>query len=265
MGEGLHGGGPGLGAAGCPAALSPPWGGAGQPGATPLCPRPAGGRRCPAPSRSRSCAGGLLPPGAPPPSPDPGPGDPGPAHQFPGPSGGWAGVPAGAGADLSYEGEGGLRWQGAGALGRAQREALGVLQEPWPFPLRPPQPGDLRSPRRPGEPFPLPLGRWDWVPLLLALLEDRAAGGEPTLAAWQLERAIVAGLVEGTCVAAAWTGCDTVALAGGCFQNRSLLEGCLLGLRQRGLHPRWNEQVPCNDGGLALGQAWAVQASPAAL
>jgi hydrogenase maturation protein HypF len=166
---------------------------------------------------------------------------------------------------LSYEGEGGLRWQGAGAQGRAKLETLGMLQEPWAFPLRPPQPGDLRSPRRAGDPFPLPLGRWDWEPLLLALLEDRAAGGDPTLAAWQLERAIVAGLVEGTCATAAWTGCRTVALAGGCFQNRSVLEGCLLGLRQRGLHPRWNEQVPCNDGGLALGQAWAVQASQAAL
>ena len=157
---------------------------------------------------------------------------------------------------LSYEGEGGLRWQGAAAWGRAQLEALGVSQEIWPFPLRPPLPGD---------PFPLPLGRWDWEPLLVALLKDRAAGGDPTLAAWELERAIVAGLVEGACAAAAWTGCHQVALAGGCFQNRSLLEGCLQALRQRGLNPQWNEQVPCSDGGLALGQAWAVQASQAAL
>jgi len=157
---------------------------------------------------------------------------------------------------LSYEGEGGLRWQGAAARGRAKLEALGVSQEIWPFPLRPPLPGD---------PFPLPLGRWDWEPLLVALLKDRAAGGDPTLAAWELERAIVAGLVEGACAAAAWTGCHQVALAGGCFQNRSLLEGCLQALRQRGLNPQWNEQVPCSDGGLALGQAWAVQASQAAL
>ena len=157
---------------------------------------------------------------------------------------------------LSYEGEGGLRLQGAAARGRAQVEALGVSQEIWPFPLRPPQPGD---------PLPLPLGRWDWEPLLVALLADRAAGGEPTLAAWELERAIVAGLVEGVCAAAVWTGCRQVALAGGCFQNRSLLEGCVQALRQRGLNPQWNEQVPCSDGGLALGQAWAVQASQAAL
>ena len=158
---------------------------------------------------------------------------------------------------LSYEGEGGLRWQGAAARGRNQREqTLGVFQEPWPFPLRPPPPGD---------PFPLPLGRWDWEPLLVALLEDRAAAGDSTLAAMELERAIVAGLVEGACAAAAWTGCRQVVLAGGCFQNRSLLEGCLQALRQRGLNPQWSEAVPCSDGGLALGQAWAVQAMEAAL
>jgi hydrogenase maturation protein HypF len=62
-------------------------------------------------------------------------------------------------------------------------------------------------------------------------------------------------------MAAGWSGCSQVALAGGCFQNRSLLEGCLRGLRRQGLKPLWNERVPCNDGGLALGQAWAVQAA----
>jgi hydrogenase maturation protein HypF len=157
---------------------------------------------------------------------------------------------------LSYEGEGGLRWQGAAARGRAQLEARGASPELWPFPLESASPGD---------PVPLPLGRWDWEPLLAVLLADRAADGDPTRAAWQLERAIVTGLVEGACAAAASTGSRQVALSGGCFQNRSLLEGCLRGLRQRGLTPLWNEQVPCNDGGLALGQAWAVQASQAAL
>ncbi|MGA1302869.1 MAG: carbamoyltransferase HypF [Cyanobium sp.] len=157
---------------------------------------------------------------------------------------------------LSYEGEGGLRWQGAAARGQARMEALGVLPTPWPFPLEPSPPGD---------PCPLPLGRWDWEPLVAALLADRASGGDAAPAAWKLQRAIVAGLVEGTCTAAAWTGCRRVALAGGCFQNRSLLEGCLQALRQRGLTPQWNERVPCSDGGLALGQAWAVQASGSGL
>jgi hydrogenase maturation protein HypF len=48
-----------------------------------------------------------------------------------------------------------------------------------------------------------------------------------------------------------------VALAGGCFQNRLLLEATAAGLRRRGLVPWWSQQVPANDGGLALGQVWA--------
>jgi hydrogenase maturation protein HypF len=58
--------------------------------------------------------------------------------------------------------------------------------------------------------------------------------------------------------AARQRGCRQVALAGGCFQNALLLEGCIAGLRAAGLAVFWNRHVPCNDGGLALGQLWAV-------
>jgi hydrogenase maturation protein HypF len=49
-----------------------------------------------------------------------------------------------------------------------------------------------------------------------------------------------------------------VALAGGCFQNALLLELTAAALRCRGLEPFWPRQLPCNDGGLALGQLWAA-------
>ena len=52
------------------------------------------------------------------------------------------------------------------------------------------------------------------------------------------------------------TGVRQAALSGGCFQNRRLLESCLSGLHAAGLEAYANEQVPCNDGGLSLGQAW---------
>ncbi len=161
---------------------------------------------------------------------------------------------------LSYEGEGGARWQGAaargaggggGAIGGAARRAPAR----WELPLRPAAGAD----------WPLPLGRWDWQPLLEALLADRAAGGCPERAAWRVERALVEGLVAGVIEAARWSGCRQVALAGGCFQNRSLLEGCGRGLRAGGVRPLWSERVPCHDGGLALGQAWAAQAERAGL
>jgi hydrogenase maturation protein HypF len=54
------------------------------------------------------------------------------------------------------------------------------------------------------------------------------------------------------------TGLRQVALSGGCFQNRRLLESCFERLSAAGLRPYANEQVPANDGGLSLGQAWVA-------
>jgi hydrogenase maturation protein HypF len=58
------------------------------------------------------------------------------------------------------------------------------------------------------------------------------------------------------------TGTRTVALSGGCFQNRRLLESCIDGLRAAGLEPYSNERVPANDGGISLGQAWVAACPP---
>ena len=48
---------------------------------------------------------------------------------------------------------------------------------------------------------------------------------------------------------------DTVALSGGCFQNRILFEEVVRRLKQKNFVVLTHAQVPPNDGGLALGQA----------
>jgi hydrogenase maturation protein HypF len=48
---------------------------------------------------------------------------------------------------------------------------------------------------------------------------------------------------------------DTVALSGGCFQNRVLFEETERQLRDEGFEVLSHAAVPANDGGLALGQA----------
>lgn len=51
------------------------------------------------------------------------------------------------------------------------------------------------------------------------------------------------------------TGIRRVALSGGVFQNRRLFGQVYDGLRSKGLVPLVHHLVPCNDGGISLGQA----------
>jgi len=51
------------------------------------------------------------------------------------------------------------------------------------------------------------------------------------------------------------SGLSTVALSGGCFQNRLLLGKVAALLKQSGFHILTHRSVPANDGGISLGQA----------
>jgi hydrogenase maturation protein HypF len=54
---------------------------------------------------------------------------------------------------------------------------------------------------------------------------------------------------------ASWTGIQQVALSGGVFQNRLLLRKTISLLEKDNLKVLIHRQVPCNDGGISLGQA----------
>ncbi len=57
----------------------------------------------------------------------------------------------------------------------------------------------------------------------------------------------------------AQTGISTVVLGGGCFQNRLLMELLAETLERDGLNVYTGEQVPVNDGGIAVGQIFAAR------
>lgn len=114
------------------------------------------------------------------------------------------------------------------------------------------------------EPYPLPLTRdsdgaavLDSRPLLDAVVHDILLGVEiPTIAA-RFHAAVIRAFAQAVCECRETTGLRVVALSGGAFQNVLLLEGLASRLRASGLEVLTHFQVPCNDGGLALGQAWA--------
>lgn len=89
-------------------------------------------------------------------------------------------------------------------------------------------------------------------------LQDCCSGVAPGLMALRFHKGLAEAVVE---VAArlrkggARRPFDTIALSGGCFQNRILFEETARGLRAAGLAVLSHTQVPTNDGGLSLGQA----------
>ena len=94
----------------------------------------------------------------------------------------------------------------------------------------------------------------DWAPALDALLADLGLGVSPR----DISAAFHDGLVGGILAVANSIGEERVVLAGGCFQNKRLVESAVAALGAAGFAAYWASEVPPNDGGLCLGQAaWA--------
>ena len=118
------------------------------------------------------------------------------------------------------------------------------------------------------EPYPLPLTvedglpRLDWRPMLRALLADLADRRPRAAIARAFHAALVAGLRRTLAEVASTAGRHQVALAGGVFQNRLLLETARAALRADGHAVCWPSRIPINDGGLAAGQLLAACSRP---
>ncbi|MDY7042469.1 MAG: Sua5/YciO/YrdC/YwlC family protein, partial [Chloroflexota bacterium] len=91
--------------------------------------------------------------------------------------------------------------------------------------------------------------------LFAALLTDVHTGVPVEEIAWRFHQTVAQMTVEVCQRIAADTGLHTVALSGGCYQNRLLLSLTVPALEEAGFRVFLHRQVPCNDGGLSLGQA----------
>jgi hydrogenase maturation protein HypF len=91
--------------------------------------------------------------------------------------------------------------------------------------------------------------------LIRAVVEDLAAGAEPGVVAARFHNG-VAGLISDCCLLLRERhGLSTVALSGGVFQNLLLLQATIARLEGHGFGVLVQSRVPCNDGGISLGQA----------
>jgi hydrogenase maturation protein HypF len=90
----------------------------------------------------------------------------------------------------------------------------------------------------------------DWKPIVEALIADLNAGRPTGSISARFHGSLAASIVA----MADRAGEETVALSGGCFQNRRLLEQAARGLERSGHRVLLHERFPPNDGCLALGQ-----------
>ncbi len=94
--------------------------------------------------------------------------------------------------------------------------------------------------------------------LFAALVRDGQVGVPVQEIAWRFHYTIAQMIVQVCEQISSETMLYTVALSGGCFQNRLLLNLTVPALREAGFKVLLHRQVPCNDGGLSLGQAAVV-------
>jgi hydrogenase maturation protein HypF len=116
----------------------------------------------------------------------------------------------------------------------------------------------LAQPTNQAYPFAIAEGtpaQLDVRPLIEAIVKDLEQGTAIPLIAGRFQRT-VAEMITAVCAQIHHqTGLNRVALSGGVFQNRLLLEQIMPLLHQQDFQIYTNRQVPANDGGISLGQA----------
>ena len=94
----------------------------------------------------------------------------------------------------------------------------------------------------------------DVSPMIRSIVSDIQQGLSPSQIANRFHRTIAELLAAAAREARDLTGLQSVALSGGVFQNRLLLETLVARLEEMGFQVYINRRVPPNDGGLSLGQ-----------
>jgi len=95
----------------------------------------------------------------------------------------------------------------------------------------------------------------DLRPMVVDLCSDLGAGMETPVISARFHNTVVRFLLSAALRAREETTLNTVAISGGCFANRYLTTRLTEMLGDRGFEVLTHRRIPCNDGGIALGQA----------
>jgi hydrogenase maturation protein HypF len=120
----------------------------------------------------------------------------------------------------------------------------------------PAETGGYRAEIEPGDPF-LVRG----ADLIAAIAADLRAGVAREVIAARFHNAVVTLIADGCALLRERTGLGVVALSGGVFQNLLLLKGAAVRLESMNFRVLLHSRVPCNDGGISLGQAVVAAAT----
>lgn len=99
-----------------------------------------------------------------------------------------------------------------------------------------------------------PLMEVDWTPMIEEILADLQSGIAQGIISTKFHNALTDSIVRVAMI----IGKQRIVLSGGCFQNTYLTERTIVRLEQEGFRPYWHQRVPPNDGGISLGQIYAL-------
>ncbi len=94
----------------------------------------------------------------------------------------------------------------------------------------------------------------DWKNILLSILDDLNSSVPLSTIAAKFHNTMAECIVAVSKLSEQ----EKIVLSGGCFQNKYLTERAVIKLRENGFAPYWHSSVPSNDGGIALGQIYAL-------
>ncbi|HAF60818.1 MAG TPA: carbamoyltransferase HypF [Anaerolineaceae bacterium] len=110
-------------------------------------------------------------------------------------------------------------------------------------------------------PFAIEGDQLNCAPLWQALIQDLHNKTAPAILATRFHNSVIQMILETASNIRQQTGCTTIVLSGGVWQNMFLLTHCVPLLEEAGFHVLWHWRVPTNDGGIALGQIMVAMRS----